>query len=139
MPITMEEILEIRNELMADDVDVPPEALSWVSCEVREFFESGGRVIPRPPGFEGAEIHAWYELEQRRFEQTDTDTMMDALSAALFKTTGDEEFKPEEKEEEVPLEYNFGDRDAPGPEKYDPTLKYKCPQLGDALPEDDCM
>ena len=134
MPMTLAELEELQTEMMADDVDIPPEAQSWVPSEAKEFFESGGRVIPRPPGFEGAEIHAWYELEQRRFESTDTDTMMDALSAALFKTTGEEEFRPAPEPEPEP-EPDF----IPSAEKHEPDLKYKCPQLGDALPTDDCM
>ena len=95
MPLTMEQLLDIRGDCMADDVDIPPEALSWVESEAIKFFESGGTDRPRNEGLEGAETHAWYDLNQRQFESTDADTMLDALSAALFKVTGDEEFKKE--------------------------------------------
>ena len=98
MPITMERLLAIQNECMADDIEIPREATAWVESEARAFFESGGNELPTiMAGFEGAEIHAFYEISQRRLETTDQGTMMDALSAALFKTTGDEKFKVEEK------------------------------------------
>ena len=95
MPLTMEQLEDIRSECMADDIDIPEEATSWISTEAHKFFESGGTDYPRPEGLESAETHAWYDLNQRQFESTDADTMMDALSMALFKVIGDEEFKKE--------------------------------------------
>ena len=112
---------------MADDVEIPPEAVAWVPCEARAYFESGGRELPTiMGGFEGAEIHAHYEMAQKRMEHMDSDAMLDALSAALFKTTGDESFKPAEKEEKE--EKNWGTMKR---EKYEPEEKYFVPRLGD--------
>ena len=62
---------------------------AWVECEARAYFESGGQELPTIyGGFEGAEIHAFYETSQRRFETTDSDTMLDALSAAAAGAGG---------------------------------------------------
>jgi hypothetical protein len=64
--------------------------------------------------------------------------MMDALSAALFKTTGDEKFKVEEK----PKVEDMRDVGARRREKYEPTLKYAVQQLGEKwshAADDDCM
>ena len=67
------------------------EGLQWPESELVEYFESGGHNLPQIiGGFEGAEIHAHYELKQKRMEHQNADDMMEALSAALFKTTGDE-------------------------------------------------
>ena len=97
---------QIQNECMADDVPIPAEATAWVESECIAYFESGGNELPQiMGGFEGAEIHAHYELSQKRFETSGTDDMLDALSAALFKTTGDEQFKTEEKKEFDPEEH----------------------------------
>jgi len=138
--MTLEEIKEIQDEYMADDVEIPPEAIAWVPTEARRYFESGGRELPKIwGGFEGAEIHAHYELAQRRFESTDSDAMLDALSEALFKTTGDTSFKPAEKEPEPEC---YGTRVR---EEYEPKLKYPVPKIGDGHKSmtdkdgDDCM
>ena len=93
MPLTMEELKDIRDECMADDIDIPDEAVSWVKSEAVKYFESGGTWYPRHDGLDGAEVHAWHDINQRQFESTDADTMMDALSMAIFKVTGDEDFK----------------------------------------------
>jgi len=85
MPLTMAQLDDIRAECLADDIDIPAEAVSWIECEARTFFESGGTCFPRKQGLEGAETLAWYDLQQRQFESTDTNTMLDALSNALFK------------------------------------------------------
>ena len=127
---------------MADDVDIPSEAVAWVEKEAYAYFESGGRELPQIlSGFDGAEIHAHYELKQKRFEDQTSDDMMNALSAALFKTTGDEKFKV------APVEPAAQD-DRPdygtmAREKYEPELKYKVPQLGEVGssaqdPQNDC-
>ena len=51
---------------MADDVEIPDEAVAWVESEARAYFESGGRELPTiAGGFEGAEIHAHYEVRRR--------------------------------------------------------------------------
>ena len=138
MPITMERLKEIQNDCMADDVVIPHEAIAWIESEAIAYFESGGFELPTiQPGFEGAEIHAFYEMSQRRMETTNADTMMDALSAALFKTTGDEQFKKEAAPEKVDVQ-DVGSRTR---EKYAPDLKYHVPQFGDkpGENEDDCM
>jgi len=140
MPMTLAELKEIQDEYMADDVEIPPEAVAWVPSEARKYFESGGMELPKIwGGFEGAEIHAHYELAQRRFESTDSDAMLDALSEALFKTTGDENFKPAEK---APEPESYGTRPR---EEYEPILKYPVPKTGDGVKSmtdkdgDDCM
>ena len=103
MPLTHERIKEIQEECLADDVDVPPEAAAWTEDEAFAYFESGGRALPQlGAGFRSAEIHAFYELKQRRFESLPADTMVDALSAALFKTTGEAKFKPQEDDKDQP-------------------------------------
>ena len=135
----MERLKEIQTECMADDLDIPKEATAWVESEAFAYFESGGNELPTIyGGFEGAEIHAFYEINQRRMESTDSDTMLDALSAALFKTTGDEQFKVEEKPKaEDPRDVGTRKR-----EKYYPDLKYAVPQIGDKPSheaDDDCM
>ena len=113
---------------MADDIDIPEEATAWVPSEAIAFFESGGNELPEiARGFEGAEIHAHYELKQKRFESAGMDEMLDSLSAALFKTTGDEKYKTEEKPAFNPEEH-IGSKKR---EKYYPDLKYAVPQLGD--------
>lgn len=97
---------QIQDECLADDVPIPDEATAWIEPECRAYFESGGRELPQiMAGFEGAEIHAHYELQQKRMESADTDDMLDALSAALFKTTGEAQFKPAEKPEFKPEEH----------------------------------
>ena len=131
----------MQNECMADDIEIPHEATAWIPVEARAFFESGGQELPEiKAGFEGAEIHAFYEMRQRRMESTDADTMMDALSAALFKTTGDSSFKPDESKPEKPQDTKeVGERKR---EKYAPTLKYAVPQIGDKVShyaDDDAM
>ena len=128
--------VQIQEECMADDVEIPHEATAWIPSEARAYFESGGRELPTiMGGFEGAEIHAFYEMEQRRFETTDSDTMLDALSAALFKTTGDEQFKPQEKEPTIDSR-DVGTRERV---RYEPTLKYACPQIGDKVRRHRCI
>ena len=138
MPLTMERILEIRDECMADDVDVPHEAIAWTDCECQAFFESGGRELPQiMPGFEGAEIHAHYEMHQQRMESVGASTMMDALSAALFKTTGDEKFKrAQPKKTLVQNDVSQHER-----VRYKPQLKYDVPQFGGSTDphQDDSM
>ena len=137
--MTMERLVEIQNECLADDIEIPKEATAWLEIEARAYFESGGNELPKiMGGFEGAEIHAFYEMNQTRFETTDQDTMMDALSAALFETTGEEKFKVAEKQkQDDPRDVGTRAR-----EKYEPTLKYAVPQLGDRPThhaDDDCM
>ncbi|KAL1522309.1 hypothetical protein AB1Y20_017301 [Prymnesium parvum] len=121
MPLSEERLHEIRADCLADDIEIPPEAVSWVESEAIKFFESGGTLLPRNEGLEGAETLAWYDLTQRQLETTDADTMLDALSAALFKVTGDKEFETQAapKEEPKPLE----SRD------HEPQLKYAVNQL----------
>ena len=113
---------------MADDVDIPGEAVAWVESECYAYFESGGQELPQiMAGFEGAEIHAHYEIKQKRMEDQTMDDMLNALSASLFKTTGDKEFEVEEKPKETEeKEYGTMKR-----EKYYPEVKYKYKNLGD--------
>jgi hypothetical protein len=67
---------------MADDVDIPPEAVAWIEHEARTFFESGGVELPRPRGLEGAEIHAFYDIA-REDAKSSTAVMMAALARTL--------------------------------------------------------
>ena len=132
--MTMEEIKDIQSECLADDIEIPPEAVAWVPCEVRAYFESGGNELPTIyAGFEGAEIHAHYELTQKRFESTGVDDMLDALSGALFKTTGDTKFKPDEEKQRLKAEQDQLEIDRANAkrEEWKPAYKYKLPQLGD--------
>jgi hypothetical protein len=55
----MAQLDDIRAECLADDIDIPAEAVSWIECEARTFFESGGTCFPRKQGLEGAETLAW--------------------------------------------------------------------------------
>ena len=136
----MERLVEIQNECMADDIDIPNEAVAWVESEARAYFESGGNELPTiMGGFEGAEIHAFYDMTQRRMETTDSDTMLEALSAALFKTTGEKDFKVEEKQVvEDPRDVGTRKR-----EKWEPEMKYAVKKIGDSIScmdnQDDCM
>jgi hypothetical protein len=68
---------------MADDLDIPPEAVAWIEHEARTFFESGGVELPRPCGLEGSEIHVFYDMA-REDARSSTAVMM----AALAKTLG---------------------------------------------------
>lgn len=96
----MEELQRIRDDHLADDIPIPDEAVAWIESEAVEYFESGGFKVPRESGLEGAEVHAYYELAQKRVEHLETDDMLGALGAALFKVSGDEEFRPLEPEPE---------------------------------------
>ena len=125
---------QIQNDCMADDIDIPAEAVAWVPCEVRAYFESGGNELPTiMGGFEGAEIHAHYELTQKRFESTGMDDMLDALSGALFKTTGDSKFKPDEEKARLKAEQDQKEIDLANAtrEEWRPAYKYKVPHLGE--------
>ena len=122
---------------MADDVPIPPEALAWVESECITYFETGGRELPNiAVGFEGAEIHAHYEINQKRMEHQGMDDMLDALSSALFKTTGDKQFEVEKKTEVEEPNYGTMER-----KPYQPDLKYKIAQIGEfgsgAMNQDD--
>ena len=46
MPLTAQELEDIREVAYAEDVDVPEEALRWTKAEAAAFFESGGMVWP---------------------------------------------------------------------------------------------
>ena len=129
----MEQLKEIQDECLADDVEIPPEAVAWVPSEARAYFESGGQELPQiMAGFEGAEIRSFYELNQRQFESTGSDAMLGALEQALFKTTGDAKFKPDAAAqaaaEKKDAADNYGTRER---KPHAPTLKYDVPQLGD--------
>ena len=39
MPMSRQELEDIRAECMADDIDIPDEAESWIPSEARTFFE----------------------------------------------------------------------------------------------------
>lgn len=131
MPMTMQELEDVRTDCMADDIDIPEEALSWIPSEAVKFFESGGTDYPRNRGLEGAETLAWYDLQQRQFETTDTDTMLDALAMALFKVTGDKEFETEAAKrgplpEPVQIE----------PKEHVPQLKYPVKQFNEGVTDE---
>jgi hypothetical protein len=85
MPLTTAELLMIREECLADDVEVPAEAVSWVASEAREFFESGGTKIPRYEGLEGAETHAYFE-RARDEQMNSAATMLEALKMTIDGT-----------------------------------------------------
>lgn len=70
---------------MADDLEIPAEAVAWIEHEARIFFESGGDVYPRPAGLEGAEIHAFYDLA-REEARSSASVMMAALARTLAGT-----------------------------------------------------
>lgn len=46
-PLTAERLKQIQDECRADDVDMPPEATAWTEKQAHEFFESGGKTLPR--------------------------------------------------------------------------------------------
>lgn len=136
MPLTLERIKQIQDECLADDIDVPPESVAWTEDEAFTYFESGGSALPQiGSGFAGAEIHAFYELKQRHIESMPSDSMVDALSAALFKTTGDSKFKPSAAAEELPQaaaqpkEQDYATRERKPYEE--PEQKYAVPKLGE--------
>lgn len=99
MPLSRARLEDIRNECIADDIELPEEAVSWTEREAFSFFESGGVCFPRKEGLEGAETHAWHDMTQRQFETTDSGTMVEALAVALFKVTGQDEFKQKNERE----------------------------------------
>ena len=57
MPLTLERLRELQSECLADDLELPAEAVAWIESEARAYFESGGVELPRPRGLESAEIH----------------------------------------------------------------------------------
>ena len=68
---------------MADDLDIPAEAVAWIEVEARAFFDSGGVEYPRPQGLEAAEIHAFYDLARE-----DARSSSSVMLAALTRTLG---------------------------------------------------
>ncbi len=70
---------------------------------------SGGATRPREAGFEGAEVHAWYELNQKRAEHLSTDDMLAGLGAALFKARRASERLPSPRSPLVTSECLAGD------------------------------
>mmetsp|Transcript_22387 Transcript_22387/g.55679 ORF Transcript_22387/g.55679 Transcript_22387/m.55679 type:complete len:308 (-) Transcript_22387:250-1173(-) len=49
MGLSAQEIQRIREEALADDVEVPPQAYEWTPEQAQEYFESGGTIIPTAP------------------------------------------------------------------------------------------
>eukprot|EP00967_Tisochrysis_lutea_P097273 scaffold142806_cov43-Tisochrysis_lutea.AAC.1 len=77
--------LLLQVECMADDLDIPSEAVAWIETEARTFFESGGTEYPRPQGLEGAEIHAFFD-KAREDARSSSAVMMAALAKTLGAT-----------------------------------------------------
>ena len=44
--LTMEQLLGIQEDCLADDIPLEPEMRDWTEAQVREYFESGGRCWP---------------------------------------------------------------------------------------------
>ena len=61
MPLSLERLRELQSECLADDLELPAEAVAWIESEARAYFESGGVELPRPRGLESAESHAIYD------------------------------------------------------------------------------
>ena len=89
MPLSLERLRELQSECLADDLELPAEAVAWIESEARAYFESGGVELPRPRGLESAEIHAFYDM--RREEARSSSAVM---LAALAKTLGGPPAKP---------------------------------------------
>ena len=83
MPLTPACLEAIRDECLADDVEIPAEAVAWTEEEACAFFESGGRELPRKPGLEGAEVLAYYEVRKPTVDSSSSAFLMDALHSAL--------------------------------------------------------
>lgn len=84
MPLTLAALEAIRDELCADDIAIPGEAVSWVEDEAREFFDSGGQQLPRKPGLDGAEVVAYYEVRKPTVHNVGPGFLTGALNRALF-------------------------------------------------------
>jgi len=82
MVLTTEDLLRVREECLADDIEIPAEAVSWVEAEAREYFESGGTKFPRHIGLEGAETHTYFE-RTRDEEMNSAATMLEALKMTV--------------------------------------------------------
>ena len=83
MPLTAAELETIRDECLADDVEIPAEAVAWIEEEAVAFFESGGTELPRKPGLQGAEVLAYYEVRKPTVNSSSSAFLMDALHSAL--------------------------------------------------------
>ena len=90
MPLTIAELKAIRDELCADDIDIPDEAISWIESEAHEFFESGGQQLPRKQGLQGAEVLAYYEVRKPTVHNVAPGFLMGALSSTLFGGDGEQ-------------------------------------------------
>ena len=90
MPMTLAALEAIRDELCADDIDIPDEAISWIEPEAREFFESGGQQLPRKQGLQGAEVLAYYEVRKPTVHNVAPDFLMGALNSTLFGGDGEQ-------------------------------------------------
>mmetsp|Transcript_48144 Transcript_48144/g.79775 ORF Transcript_48144/g.79775 Transcript_48144/m.79775 type:complete len:179 (+) Transcript_48144:59-595(+) len=82
MPLTHDDLFEIRESCLADDVPIPHEGISWTESEAKEYFESGGKKFPRHMGLEGAETLAYYDLKKEELKQSSS-TMLAALGKTL--------------------------------------------------------
>ena len=81
--MTAVELEAIRDECLADDVEIPAEAVAWIEEEAHAFFESGGTELPRKPGLQGAEVLAYYEVRKPTVNSSSSAFLMDALHSAL--------------------------------------------------------
>ena len=84
MPLTLAQLEAIRDECLADDVEIPPESVAWIEAEARAYFESGGAELPRKPGLEGAEVLAYYEVRKPTVHNSSPAFLMDALHTTLY-------------------------------------------------------
>ena len=82
MPLSLSEIEEIRDECLADDLDIDFERMSlWSADEARVYFESGGEVeppsqsstplpspdnAPKLPAPSEEQLKAWFPKRQKR-------------------------------------------------------------------------
>ena len=69
MPLTAADLETIRDECLADDVEIPAEAVAWIEEEAVAFFESGGTELPRDNRVDLSKrgpSHVWATRDDRR-------------------------------------------------------------------------
>ncbi|EOD16318.1 hypothetical protein EMIHUDRAFT_210674 [Emiliania huxleyi CCMP1516] len=82
MPLTLERLRELQSECLADDLELPAEAVAWIESEARAYFESGGVELPRPRGLESAEIHAFYDMRREEARSSSAALLRETLGSA---------------------------------------------------------
>ena len=53
--LSAEKMQALQTEAFADDVPVPADAANWSEQALREYFESGGEILPQPPASKAAD------------------------------------------------------------------------------------